>query len=208
MGLFDFFKRNKNKEQMQQVQGNEPDLSLKYKSGINCEVKFTELEQKQIANGQTRMIQKAVVTYIDEKTGRIVGGKTVMLDPQLMQDKQGNAFYATKEFYEAKAKENMSLVKGFFQKDQIDAIENGYIGHIGVNSRTGVYNRSYDRELKYVYDEELRNKKIQQSLAQEQRFENELKEQTEKIENIKPYYKDSHAQELTREDYEQYFGGR
>ena len=41
-----------------------------------------------------------------------------------------------------------------------------------------------------------------QKYNEEQRFEQSLREQTEKIENIKPNYKTSHAQVLTKEDYE------
>ena len=208
MGIMDFFKRNKNNEQMQQVRENGPDLSLKYKSGIVCEVRFEELEQMQIANGQTRMIQNAVVTYVDDKTGRIVGGKKVILDPQVMQDQQGNTFYATELYYKTLAEQNIGLVKGFFQKDQVGAIENNYIGYIGVDPKTGAYNRSYDWDLKKYYDEVLKQKKEMQNYNEEQRFEQSLREQTEKIENIKPNVKTSHAQVLTKEDYEQYYGNR
>ena len=130
------------------------------------------------------------------------------MDPKMVTDEQGNMMYDTRMYYKNLANQNMSLVKGFFLKDQLDNIENGYIGHIGVDPRTGAFNRSYEKDVKEIYDEELRNKKIQYNLTQEERFEKELKEQTEKIENMKPHYKDSHAKQLTREDYEQYFGNR
>lgn len=210
MGIMDFFKRNKNNEQMQQnIQNNNQvqGLNLKYKSGATCQVQFTRLYEMSVGhNGQTKLVQEASITYI-EPNGEF-SQKTVYMDPQQMLAPDGQRVYATELYYKTLAEQNIGLVKGFFQKDQVGAIENNYIGYIGVDPKTGAYNRSYDWDLKSYYDEVLQQKKEMQNYNEEQRFEQSLREQTEKIENIKPNYKTSHAQVLTKEDYEQYYGDR
>lgn len=210
MGIMDFFKRNKNDGQIQQnVQNNNQvqGLNLKYKSGTECQVQFTRLYEMPIGpNGKTKIVQEASITYIE--TNGEFSQKTIYMDPQQMLTQDGQSVYATELYYKTLAEQNIGLVKGFFQKDQVGAIENNYIGYIGVDLKTGQYNRSYDWDLKKHYDEVLRQDKEVRNLSQEQQFEQSLKAQTKKVEEIQTNVKTSHAQVLTKEDYEQYFGER
>lgn len=195
MGLFDkLFRRNKNLNMDNNTLSKNNNLILKYKSGTKCEVEFSNLSEIILANGNNKMVQEVLVTYT-EPDGSFLR-KSVMLDPQIVEDKDGNKFYATKEFYENLAKDNKGLVKGFFQKDQLNAIENNYIGHIGVDAKTGAYNRSYDRDLKVYYDDILKNKKEMQQANREQTMQQQLIEQTRRREDIEINYKDSHAEKL------------
>lgn len=212
MGIMDFFRRNKNKGQMQQVQSNgavppAPGLNLSYRSGTQCQVQFTRMFEIPVGpNGQTKLVQEATITYIESNDKFSV--KTVYMDPMQMPTPDGEMVYATELYYKTWAQQNQALVKGFFQKDQLSVIENNYIGYIGVDPTTGAYNRSYDHDLKNHYDEDLRQKKAMQKYTDEQRFEQSLKDQTKKIEEIQTNIKTSHAKELTKEDYEQVFGDR
>lgn len=210
MGILDFFRRNKNKTKRKVHSNVSPEkqaLNLKYRSGTECQVQFADMLEIPVGpNGETKLVQVAEVMY-NEPDGTF-SKRTIYMDPMQMQDQNGNIFYATDSYYQYLLQQNMALVKGFFQKEQLSRIENNYIGHIGTDSKTGQYTRSYDRMLKVFYDRELTYKKQMKQYNAEQQFEQELRNKTRSINEIGPHIKTSHAQVLTKEDYEQYYGDR
>jgi hypothetical protein len=172
------------------------DMSLKYKSGTNLNVKFLPVKSIALENGELKAIQEVELNYV-ENDGSF-SRKVVAIDPIVMQDQYGNYVYDSKEYYNQLLNINKGLVKGFFEKSQVTQIENGYIGHI-TQDQYGNYNRSFENNIRNYYDKELEVKKEIRKRERQNSLSEYLKEQTNKIEEINVNYKDSHAEVLTPE---------
>ena len=195
MGLREFFKRNKsNSNYDYQVQ--QPDLSLSYNSGIRCDVNFGNLSQVYDQNGKALYSQEARVIYY-MPDGKFIS-KNIAMDPMTMQDQQGNVYYDTKGYYQYLANGNYNLTKGFFRYEDVEQIQNGYIGKIEWDQKTGNPSRSFDKNLKGYYDMVLESKEYEKKLQEEKRFNDELKNQTVRVDQIKPHVKTSHAEDLSK----------
>lgn len=67
-----------------------------------------------------------------------------------------------------------------------------------MGSKTGNPSRSFDQNLKGYYDMVLESKEYEKRVQEEKRFNDELKNQTVKVDQIKPYVKTSHAEDLSK----------
>ena len=197
MGLRDFFKRNKKVENSKyDYRVQQPDVSLSYKSGIRCDVNFGNISQVYDQNGQALYSQEARVIYY-MPDGKFIS-KNIAMDPMAMQDQQGNVYYDTKGYYQYLASTDYNLAKGFFRYEDVTQIQNGYIGKIEWDQKTGNPNRSFDQNLKGYYDMVLESKEYEKRVQEEKRFNEELRNQTVRVDQIKPHIKTSHAEDLSK----------
>lgn len=129
------------------------------------------------------------------------------LDPIITQYENGESYYTTEQYYRNLASQNMSLVKGFFLKDQIDKLENGYIGYIGTDMK-GQYNRSFNPNTKAYYNKKLYEKNreynIRHELSEKAYSEEKIAEAAKKDINVDMYPE----HKLTKEDYDRYYSNR
>ena len=180
MGIFSgLFNKNNRVGEMNEQHSNRytkdqsNSLKLKYKSGTECTVEFSKFREIIFNDGSKKVVQEVILTYL-EKNGEFCS-RTVVVDPCIVQTKQGN-IYATEQHYKELSKQNMALVKGFFQKEQLSEIRNGYIGHISYNTETGIPYRAFEPKIKDYFNLLLSEKNLENS------FKNELRENTYTLE--------------------------
>lgn len=212
MGIFSgLFNKNNRVGEMNEQHSNRytkdqsNSLKLKYKSGTECTVEFSKFREIIFNDGSKRVVQEVILTYL-EKNGEFYS-RTVVVDPCIVQTKQGN-IYATEQHYKELSKQNMALVKGFFQKEQLSEIRNGYIGHISYNTETGIPYRAFEPKIKDYFNLLLSEKNLENS------FKNELRENTytrevKRMASKKEVYVEKNPEAvLTKADYEKYYGDR
>lgn len=205
MKLFNFFRQKSDIKKYTNTNDSQ-DLTLMYKSGTVCKVRFLTLREIELKDGSKKVIQEAEITYTEPNQEFEV--KNIIMDPQTIQDEQGNEVNSTKLYYENLAKLNMPLVKGFFQRSQVDALENGYIGYIGTDQNTGKPNRSFDFKINNYFNKILDEKKKANSIKQDLRektYRNEVEIMSAKLET---HTDKTHEKILTKDDYKQCYGDR
>lgn len=202
MGIRDFFRR---KDKTASVQSNtQPQssvsrpLSLKYKSGETADVFFQGLEQVEMQNGNKKSLEKVRIIYT--KSNGEFEKKILYVEPIMSQDENGNSIDMTKRSYTDMSKGNMSLVKGFFQREQLGKLPTDYIGFVG-QDKNGNPNRSYDQEFYSRYKTFYKQKKArQEALDAKFRQDNQRTLQEELMERVNFYgvnIKTSHPEDLT-----------
>lgn len=178
MGIRDFFRHKtknnyNNNVPINNYQNIKPaDLTFNYRSGITCEVEFLDLKEIRLENGEVKLVQQATIKYID-KEGKFEK-KEIVMDPEVVQDENGNYIYDTKQYYQNLSYQNLSLAKGFFDKRTVDNYQNGYIGYIGFDKNTGKPNRSFDQQIRSHFDKILYYKNIQRQAESEKSMRQDL----------------------------------
>lgn len=206
--ISDFFKRIRNgkNKNVNMAQSSIPnyedrhDLNLYYKSGASAHVKFEdELTSLMLNDGTYKELQKAIIQYI--KPDGSFESKDVFLEPINLTYDNG-VTVNTKDYYKALTKSDLSLIKGFFEENQVRSLDTNYIGYIGQNN-DGTYNRSYDNSFKQIYKsmskqkfEENKERYKEEQKQKDKTFREELMERTEKY---GVNYKTCHAQYLGKE---------
>lgn len=176
MGILSRFKPKENNKVSNQ-QGNnyerKYDIKLKYISGITAEALFSGVEQIDLGDGTYKNLEGVNITYFFKKDGSFEGKKYYM---EPVFDENGNDI--TKESYYNIQYTNMPLVKGFFEKEQIDQEPTNYIGMIAYN-KDGKPIRDKDRDFERRY-KKLRDKRLSEMVS----FKEQLEKQTNKPSEI------------------------
>ena len=197
MGIKDIFRRKKGRAAdntlNNNLQTNTPnfDCVLNYKSGIEAQVSFKNIEEVALDDGTIKRLQSVLVNY-DMPDGRFQEKKYYM---EPVFDKEGNN--VTKENYLSLTSSNMPLIKGFFSKEQLDKEPTNYIGYIDYD-KNGKPIRGKDGNFERGYKAMLYRQKLQKQRMDDDRFKRDLKE---KVESIKPHIKTSHAEYLGPEQW-------
>lgn len=157
MGLFN---RKSKKKSEDNIPSN--DIKLKYSSGIETDVAFGD-----VIDYEGKHLQEVNVTYTEN--GMFNGSKMYM-EPHIGQDKDGVAIYDTKKYFKALSKSNRGLVKGFFEKNSINALakdtKTNYIGTIG-SDKNGRPNRNMDYKFVEKYRQDLELQQQQEAKIKE-----------------------------------------
>lgn len=191
---------NPNNNQNYRGIANNYDLNLNYKSGDNMLVKFNELECIQLEDGTQRYLQKVSMMctskdgsfknyykYIDPVD--LNGNFLYEMDQNgnYKIDQYGNYMVSAKSYFTNIASNNLSLVKGFFRKDDMEHNENGYIGCIGYASN-GNYIRKTDSGTNKYFNEKLYEKQCVEAKKSEENNKKFLEELNEKATRLdEPY---------------------
>jgi len=150
MGILDFLRRGKNKEQEnRQVVDNMPkqSLSLKYHSGQSVDVVFGDNVQ---IDGKT--LKKAVIWYWPEMGDAATVGKDVLLEPHT-KIIDNRVYENTYEYYYNLIQSGkMGAVKGFFQQEQVKKRPTNYLGELNFDSEGTPFRRE-DTEFVEKYKE-------------------------------------------------------
>lgn len=180
MGILSFSK-NKNKVNEISKDSDNLDCRLNYKSGISADISFKDIEQISLDNGNMKMLQAVNVMY--NMPDHTFKSKKYYMDP-IFNDNGENI---TKESYLSLIDSNKPLLKGFFEKNQIDNEHTNYIGSIGYNDSGKPFRKKdiiFERAYKIMLDRKKEKNEI---------FNNELRSNV----NKEPYIKTSHAEDLS-----------
>lgn len=194
MGIKDIFRRKKGRAAdstlNNNLQANTPnfDCVLNYKSGVEAQVSFKNIEEVALDDGTIKRLQSVLVNY-DMPDGTFQGKKYYM---EPVFDKDGNN--VTKENYLSLTSSNMPLIKGFFAKEQLDKEPTNYIGYIDYD-KNGKPIRGKDGNFERGYKAMLYRQKLQKQRMDDDRFKRDLQE---KVESIETHIKTSHAEDLSK----------
>lgn len=220
MGIKDWFKR-KDKEQQIQEQKTPTSFDLKYSSGDIAIVTFNG-----IVEVEGRRLHNVVVTYIAPDS--TFKQKKVLLEPMYQGDND-----VTESYYASMAvmpnvnstpeqRKYYNDVKGFFKKQQVEALESDYLGALTYDEK-GTPHREYDNDFRTRYaeiykaketakrvgidariaEEQAKSKSKRDSLMNEGLLQQQLMGQTYGEEDTRGY-----AGILTAEDYREQYGTR
>lgn len=218
MGIKDWFKR---KDKEQQIQEELTSFDLQYSSGDTATVTFNgtvSIEGKTLHN--------VVVTYVAPDS--TFKQKKVLLEPMYRGENDVTASYYAS--LASKPNENSTPeqrkyyndVKGFFKKQQVEALESDYLGALTYDEK-GTPHREYDNDFRTRYaerykaketakrveidiriaEEQAKSRSKRDSLMNEGLLQQQLMGQTYGEEDTRGY-----AGILTAEDYREQYGTR
>lgn len=189
MGIRDLFRRKKDNMDVSYPQDYEstPDCVLKYRSGVNAQVSFKDIEEVALDNGTRKNLQSVLVNY-DMPDGTFQRKKYYM---EPIFDKDGNNI--TKESYLSLTNSNMPLIKGFFAKEQLEKEPTNYIGYIDYDNN-GKPIRGKDTNFERGYKITLERKIAGKQKESEENFRKQMQDQ---VERVGYHEKTSHAEDLS-----------
>jgi len=198
MGFFDRFKK---KEEPQVVEQKPQPLTLQYSDGTVANITFNGT-----VDVDGKIVHAANIQY--ENPDGTFRGKSVLLEPIMSQDGEGNWIDATEQYYRQmstrdgsrETQTSYNAVKGFFKKQDIDEniIGSNYIGNLA-RKESGEYFRHYDNDFRQKCIQKHMAEKQAEAEAKQQR-ENAFMADLQKQVETKPVnIKTSHAEHLTPE---------
>lgn len=198
MGFFDRFKK---KEEQSQVEQKLQPLTLQYSDGTVAKITFNG-----IVDIDGKSIHSANIQY--ENSDGTFRGKSVLLEPIMSQDSEGNWIDATEQYYKQmstrdgsrEAQASYNAVKGFFKKQDIDenVIGSNYIGNLARNEN-GQYFRNYDNNFRQKCIQKHMDEKQAEAEAKQQRENGFMADLQKQVETKQVNIKTSHAEHLTPE---------
>lgn len=211
MGIRDWFKKNKNEEvenvgQQTMQEKQYPKMALGYNNGVTADIKFKDVIDYQLENGKSAHLQEVEVLYDVPNSNFEM--KRYYIDPIAMQDESGNWYYDSVGYYEKMKRENLSLLKAFFNRESIYNLPSNYIGKLEIYEDGRKPARTFNQINGFYADyiQEHKRKLMEKEQAKADRFAQENARLVNKPHEV--HYKTSHAESLTPEMYQEMYGNR
>ncbi|MDD3303440.1 MAG: hypothetical protein PHP54_00810 [Clostridia bacterium] len=185
MGIFDRFKKRKNKNVKETMQQEEANIILPYSPERNGGIYSAEInfnDGMENIDGKNLKAVNIKYNYEMVETGDtqvFCKRKNVYLEPYYDIDENGNTVENTEQYYNNLINNGKKAdVKGFFRIQDIERIDregngNNYIGYLSYDQDEKA-ERLYDMDFKKNYIKKLKEEKLRNNEQKQENFKKEL----------------------------------